>query len=415
MKKIIKNIAELVQVEKKPKKWVAGSEMSNIQTIKDAYLEIENERITDFGCMKEWKGIDDWNNIEIIDAEEGTVFPSYCDSHSHIVFSHSREQEFIDKINGLSYQQIAEKGGGIINSAIKLRNTTEENLYESALNRLKEVTLLGTGAIEIKSGYGLNLESEIKMLRVIKKLKETSPITIKSTFLAAHAVPPEYNNNKDQYLDLIIDKMLPVVAKENLADYIDIFCELGYFDVKDTIKLLSAAKNYNLKAKTHVNQFNSIGGVKACVNMGALSVDHLEEMKEKDFEALINSKCMPTILPSCSFFLSIPYSPARKMINLGLPIALASDYNPGSSPSGNMNFISSLGCIKLKLKPEEVINATTINTAYAMGEEKSLGSISIGKKANLFITKKIPSYSFLHYSFGQNLIKDIIINGNKIT
>lgn len=415
MKKIIKNIAELVQVEKKPKKWVAGSEMSNIQTIKDAYLEIENERITDFGCMKEWKGIDDWNNIEIIDAEEGTVFPSYCDSHSHIVFSHTREQEFIDKINGLSYQQIAEKGGGIINSAIKLRNTTEENLYESALNRLKEVTLLGTGAIEIKSGYGLNLESEIKMLRVIKKLKETSPITIKSTFLAAHAVPPEYKNNKDQYLDLIIDKMLPVVAKENLADYIDIFCEVGYFDVKDTIKLLSAAKNYNLKAKTHVNQFNSIGGVKACVNMGALSVDHLEEMKEKDFEALINSKCMPTILPSCSFFLSIPYSPARKMINLGLPIALASDYNPGSSPSGNMNFVSSLGCIKLKLKPEEVINATTINTAYAMGEEKSLGSISIGKKANLFITKKIPSYSFLHYSFGQNLIKDIIINGNKIT
>ena len=415
MKKIIKNIAELVQVEKKSKKWVAGSEMSKIQTIKDAYLEIENERITDFGCMKEWKGIDDWNNIEIIDAEEGTVFPSYCDSHSHIVFSHSREQEFIDKINGLSYQQIAEKGGGIINSAIKLRNTTEENLYESALNRLKEVTLLGTGAIEIKSGYGLNLESEIKMLRVIKKLKETSPITIKSTFLAAHAVPPEYKNNKDQYLDLIIDKMLPVVAKENLADYIDIFCEVGYFDVKDTIKLLSAAKNYNLKAKTHVNQFNSIGGVKACVNMGALSVDHLEEMKEKDFEALINSKCMPTILPSCSFFLSIPYSPARKMINLGLPIALASDYNPGSSPSGNMNFISSLGCIKLKLKPEEVINATTINTAYAMGEEKSLGSISIGKKANLFITKKIPSYSFLHYSFGQNLIKDIIINGNKIT
>ena len=415
MKKIIKNIAELIQVEKKPKKWVAGSEMSKIQTIKDAYLEIENERITDFGCMKEWKGIDNWNNIEIIDAEEGTVFPSYCDSHSHIVFSHSREQEFIDKINGLSYQQIAEKGGGIINSAIKLRNTNEENLYESALNRLKEVTLLGTGAIEIKSGYGLNLESEIKMLRVIKKLKETSPITIKSTFLAAHAVPPEYKNNKDQYLDLIIDKMLPVVAKENLADYIDIFCEVGYFDVKDTIKLLSAAKNYNLKAKTHVNQFNSIGGVKACVNMGALSVDHLEEMNEKDFEALINSKCMPTILPSCSFFLSIPYSPARKMINLGLPIALASDYNPGSSPSGNMNFISSLGCIKLKLKPEEVINATTINTAYAMGEEKSLGSISIGKKANLFITKKIPSYSFLHYSFGQNLIKDIIINGNKIT
>ncbi len=415
MKKIIKNIGELVQVEKKAKKWVAGSEMSKIQTIKDAFLEIENERITDFGCMKEWKGIDDWNNIEIIDAEEGTVFPSYCDSHSHIVFSHSREQEFIDKINGLSYQQIAEKGGGIINSAIKLRNTTEENLYESALNRLKEVTLLGTGAIEIKSGYGLNLESEIKMLKVIKKLKETSPITIKSTFLAAHAVPPEYKNNKDEYLNLIINKMLPLVAKENLADYIDIFCEVGYFDVNDTIKLLSAAKNYNLKAKTHVNQFNSIGGVKACVNMGALSVDHLEEMKEKDFEALINSKCMPTILPSCSFFLSIPYSPARKMINLGLPIALASDYNPGSSPSGNMNFVSSLGCIKLKLKPEEVINATTINTAYAMGEEKNLGSISIGKKANLFITKKIPSYSFFHYSFGQNLIKDIIINGNKIT
>jgi len=414
MKKVIKNIAELIQTEDKARKWVAGKDMSRINTIKDAFLEIEDDIITNFGSMDNWQGIDNWNEIEIIDAEGGMVFPTYCDSHTHIVFSHSREQEFKDRINGLSYQEIAENGGGILNSALKLRDTSEDKLYKDALERLNEITLTGTGAVEIKSGYGLTLDSEIKMLRVIKRLKDNSPLTIKSTFLGAHAVPPEYKNDKDGYMDLVINEMLPIIAKEKLADYVDIFCEKGYFTVEDTRRLLEAANKFGIPAKTHVNQFNSIGGVKTSVDLGALSVDHLEEMQEDDFIALEKSQCMPTILPACSFFLSIPYSPAKKMIKRGLPIALATDYNPGSSPSGNMNFVSSLACIKLKLNPEEVICATTINSAYAMGVEKELGSICIGKKANLFITHPIPSYSYLPYSFGKNVIDRVMINGEFI-
>ena len=414
MKKVIKNIAELIQTEDKARKWVAGKDMSRINTIKDAFLEIEDDIITNFGSMDNWQGIDNWNETEIIDAEGGMVFPTYCDSHTHIVFSHSREQEFKDRINGLSYQEIAENGGGILNSALKLRDTSEDKLYKDALERLNEITLTGTGAVEIKSGYGLTLDSEIKMLRVIKRLKDNSPLTIKSTFLGAHAVPPEYKNDKDGYMDLVINEMLPIIAKEKLADYVDIFCEKGYFTVEDTRRLLEAANKFGIPAKTHVNQFNSIGGVKTSVDLGALSVDHLEEMQEDDFIALEKSQCMPTILPACSFFLSIPYSPAKKMIKRGLPIALATDYNPGSSPSGNMNFVSSLACIKLKLNPEEVICATTINSAYAMGVEKELGSICIGKKANLFITHPIPSYSYLPYSFGKNVIDRVMINGEFI-
>ena len=411
MKIIIKNIAEIIQTESNPQTWIAGKDMKKINTIKDAFIVIEDGLIAGFGSMEEWNGIQDWNNTEIIDAEGGMIFPTYCDSHTHLIFNSSREEEFVDRINGMSYEEIAKKGGGIINSAKNLQNTSEEKLFKNAIQRLNQITKMGTGAIEIKSGYGLTTESEIKILRTIKRLKESSDITIKATFLAAHAIPEEFKNNKEKYMDLIINHMLPMVAKENLADYVDIFCEKGYFNVDDTKRLLEAANRFSLKGKTHVNQFNSIGGVKACVDLGALSVDHLEQMHEDDFKALAGSKCMPTILPSCSFFLGIPYSPARKMIERGLPIALASDYNPGSSPSGNMNFITSLGCIKLKMTPEEVINATTINSAYAMGLEKELGSIAIGKKANLFITKPIPSYSYLAYSFGDNLIKEVIING----
>ena len=411
MKIVIKNIAELVQTETSPKKWVAGADMNNINTIKDAFLEINEGLITAFGSMDDWTGIADWNNTQVIDAEGGMVFPTYCDSHTHLVFANSREEEFVDRIKGLTYKEIAEKGGGILNSAEKLKNISEDELFNNALNRLKDIIKLGTGAVEIKSGYGLTIETELKILRVIKRLKEASDITIKSTFLGAHALPNEYKNNKDSYMDLVINEMLPQFHSKKLIDYIDIFCEEGYFTVNDTKRLLVAANKLGIQAKTHVNQFNAIGGVKVSVELGALSVDHLEEMQNEDFNILLSSDCMPTLLPSCSFFLGIPYSPARKMIEAGLPVALATDYNPGSSPSGNMNFITSLGCIKLMMTPEETINATTINTAYAMGLEKELGSIAIGKKANIFITKPIPSYSYLQYNFGDSVIEKVIING----
>ena len=411
MKTVIKNISELIQTETTPKKWVAGKNMSHISTIKDAFIEVEEGIITSFGSMEDWNGIEDWNNTDIIDAEGGMVFPTYCDSHTHLVFAASREGEFVDRINGLSYAEIAERGGGILNSADKLQNASEDELFEDALARLNELIQMGTGAIEIKSGYGLTLDTELKMLRVIKRLKAASDVTIKATFLGAHALPKEYKDNKDGYMDLVINEMLPIVAKEGLADYVDIFCEEGYFTVEDTKNLLTAANKLGLQSKTHVNQFNAIGGVKASVDLGALSVDHLEEMAEEDYKALKGSNCMPTILPSCSFFLRIPYGPVKRMIEEGLPVALATDYNPGSTPSGNMNFVASLGCIQMKMTPEEVINATTINTAYAMGIEKELGSICIGKKANLFITKPIPSYAYLPYSFGHNVIEKVMIAG----
>lgn len=411
MKTVIKNISELIQTETIARKWVAGKDMSHISTIKDAFIEVEGGLITSFGSMKDWNGIEDWNNTEIIDAEGGMVFPTYCDSHTHLVFAASREGEFVDRINGLSYAEIAERGGGILNSADKLQNASEDELFEDALARLNELVEIGTGAIEIKSGYGLTLDAELKMLRVIKRLKAASDVTIKATFLGAHALPKEYKDNKEGYMDLVINEMLPIVVKEGLADYVDIFCEEGYFTVEDTKNLLTAANKLGLQSKTHVNQFNAIGGVKSSVDLGALSVDHLEEMAEEDYEALKGSNCMPTILPSCSFFLRIPYGPAKRMIEEGLPVALATDYNPGSTPSGNMNFVASLGCIQMKMTPEEVINATTINTAYAMGVEKELGSICIGKKANLFITKQIPSYAYLPYSFGHNVIEKVMIAG----
>lgn len=411
MKTVIKNISELIQTEKNPRKWVAGADMASIETLEDAFVEMENGIITAFGSMDEWTGIEDWNNTEIIDAAGGMVFPSYCDSHTHLVFAASREGEFVDRINGLSYAEIAQKGGGILNSARKLQTASEEELLQAALQRANEIMMLGTGAVEIKSGYGLTVDAELKMLRVIKKLKEISPLTIKATFLGAHALPQEYKGNKDAYMDLVINELLPKVAAEGLAEYVDIFCEKGYFDVADTERLLAAAAQYGLTPKTHVNQFNIIGGVAASVKHNARSVDHLEVMNDKDIEALKASNCMPTLLPSCSFFLGIPYGPARKLMQAGLAVALASDYNPGSTPSGNMNFVASLGCIQLKMTPEEVINATTINTAYAMGLSDELGSIAVGKKANLFISKPMSSYAYLPYAFGHNQIETIIING----
>ena len=405
------NIKELLQVEDIPKKMVSGQEMKNLPTIKNAFLLIENDVIKDFGKMED---LPEKGNSQIIDVKNKIILPTWCDSHTHIVYAGNREQEFVDRINGLSYEEIAKNGGGILNSAKKLQNTSEENLYKQSAVRIEEVMRLGTGAVEIKSGYGLTLEAELKMLRVIKKLNKNYSITIKATFLGAHALPIEFKNNKSRYLDIVINEILPIVAKDNLAEFIDIFCETGYFSVEDTQRLLKAGQKFGLIPKIHVNQFTAIGGIQAAIKFKALSVDHLEEMRDEDIEALKATKTMPVALPSCSYFLSIPYTPARKMIDAGLPLALASDYNPGSTPSGNMNFVVSTACIKMKITPEEAINAATINGAYAMGLEKTHGSICRGKKASFIITKEIPSYNFIPYSFGNHKIAQVFIEGIKI-
>jgi len=400
-----------LQVENVPKKMVSGAAMKVLPTIKNAFLLIEDSIIKDFGQMENIPKI----SAEItIDATGKIVLPTWCDSHTHIVYAGNREQEFIDRINGLSYEEIANNGGGILNSAIKLQQTSEEDLYQQSAKRVEEIMKLGTGAVEIKSGYGLNAEAEIKMLRVIKKLNENYPITIKATFLGAHALPSEFKNNKSVYLDVVINEILPIVAKENLAEYIDIFCETGYFSVDDTDRLLKAGTKYGLIPKIHVNQFTAIGGVQVGVKYKALSVDHLELMRDEDIEVLKNTGTMPVALPSCSYFLSIPYTPSRKIIDAGLPLALATDYNPGSTPSGNMNFVISTACIKMKMTPEEAINAATINGAYAMGLEKTHGSICKGKIANFMITKEIPSYGFIPYSFGNSHIDKVFIEGKEI-
>ena len=411
MKTLFINIKELIQVEDLPKKFVSGKEMKKLPTLKNALLLIENDLISDFGHME---NMPNSKVDKIIDVTDKLILPTWCDSHSHIVYAGNRSQEFVDRINGLTYEEIANKGGGILNSAKLLQNTSEEDLYNESAIRLEEVMHLGTGAIEIKSGYGLTKDAELKMLRVIQKLKKNYPIAIKATFLGAHAIPTEYKNRKEEYLKQVIDTILPQVSKENLADFIDIFCETGYFSVEDTEQLLKAGKAYGIQPKIHVNQFNAIGGVQAGVKYNALSVDHLEEMREEDIEILKNTNTMPVALPSCSYFLSIPYTPARKMIDAGLPLALATDYNPGSTPSGNMNFVISTACIKMKMTPEEAINAATINGAYAMGLEKTHGSICKGKKANFIISKKIPSYHFIPYSFGNNQIDKVYISGEKI-
>jgi imidazolonepropionase len=412
MRTLIINIKELLQVRESDINKLSGEEMKHLPTIKDAFLLIEDGLISEFGKMSE---VEEFEVDQTIDATGKLVLPSWCDSHTHIVYAGNREQEFVDRINGLSYAEIANRGGGILNSAKTLQNTSEEDLFLQSAKRVEEVIKLGTGAIEIKSGYGLTTDAELKMLRAAKRIAKVYPIAIKTTFLGAHALPAEYKDDKNAYLDLVIDEMLPKVSDENLADYIDVFCEKGYFNLDDTEKIMKAGKEYGLIPKIHVNQFNAFGGVGLGVKHNALSVDHLEELNDDDIEALKGSNTMPVALPSCSYFLSIPYTPARIIIDAGLPLALATDYNPGSTPSGNMNFVVSTACIKMKMTPEEAINAATINGAYAMGLSDECGSITKGKRANLIITKEVPSYNYLPYAFGDNHIDQIIINGEVYT
>lgn len=411
MNLLIINIKELVQVRESGILKVSGAEMNVLPTLKNAYLLIKNDWIADYGEMVNCPSI---KVDSTIDATNKMVLPTWCDSHTHLVYAGNREQEFVDRINGMSYEEIAHRGGGILNSAKKLNETSEEELYNQSKTRLEEVMKLGTGAVEIKSGYGLSVAGELKMLRVIQKLKANYPIEIKATFLGAHAFPTQFKDNHQGYIDLIINEMLPAISNEKLADFIDVFCESGYFSVAETEQIMEAGKKFGLKSKIHVNQFNAIGGVKAAVNFNALSVDHLEIMDKNDIATLKNSETMPVALPSCSYFLGIPYTPARNIIEAGLPLALATDFNPGSSPSGNMNFVVATACIKMKMTPEEAINAATLNGAFAMDLSKTHGSITIEKKANIIITKPLNSIYELPYAFGSNLIETVIINGEII-
>ena len=408
---LITNIKELLQVRDSGITKVSGSEMAELPSLQNAWLLLKGNLIEDFGTMESCPEID---GAQIVDATGKTVLPAWCDSHTHIVYAGNREQEFVDRINGLSYEEIANRGGGILNSAKKLNETDEEEIYNQSRQRLEEVMQQGTGAVEIKSGYGLTAEGEMKMLRVIKRLKENYPIAIKATFLGAHAFPKEYKENHSGYIDLIINEMLPRIAEKNLADYIDAFLETGYFSVEETERIMEAGKKYGLRAKIHVNQFTAIGGIAACVKQKALSVDHLEIVTDEDIEALKGSDTMPVALPTCSFFISIPYTPARKMLEAGLPLALATDFNPGTTPSGNMNLVVATACIKMKMTPEEAINAATINGAYAMGLSETHGSITRGKRANLIITKPLTSYYQLPYAFGSNLIDSVVIEGTVV-
>ena len=404
------NIKELIQVREVAIHFVSGEEMNVLPTLKNAFLLVKNGLISDFGFMEDCPDIE----IKTIDATGKMILPSWCDSHTHIVYAGNREDEFVDRINGLSYKEIADNGGGILNSAKRLQETSEEDLFNQSKIRLENIIQLGTGAVEIKSGYGLTKEAELKMLRVVKKLNTDYPIEIKATFLGAHAVPEDYKDNKSGYLQMLIDDILPTIQRENLADFIDIFCETGYFSVADTQQILDAGKKHGLVGKIHVNQFTAIGGIQAGIANNVLSVDHLEEMRTEDIDALKGTKTMPVALPSCSYFLSIPYTPARKMIDAGLPLALATDYNPGSTPSGNMNFVVATACIKMKMTPEEAINAATINGAYAMNLQDKVGSITKGKLANLILTKEINSYHFIPYSFGNHCIDKVFLRGVEI-
>lgn len=432
---LITNIKELVNIEETPKPFAAGKEMSVLKTLKDAWLLIEEERIKDFGT-----GIPDagyqipdksednqasgirhqspvtshQSPVTIIDASDRLVFPSFCDSHTHLVYAGSREIEYVDKIKGLSYEEIAKRGGGILNSAKLLHNTSENELVEQSMERLNEIITLGTGAVEIKSGYGLTVEDELKMLRVIRKLKELSPLTIVATFLGAHAIPAEYKGRQSDYVDLVINEMIPQVASEELADYIDVFCDRGFFTVDETDRILNAGMKYGLRPKIHANELDYSGGIQVGVKYNALSVDHLEYTGKREIASLANSETMPVILPGAAFFLNMIAAPARRIIDAGLPVAFASDFNPGSSPSGNMQLILSMACITYRLLPEEAIHATTQNGAYAMGVSDELGSIARGKIANLFITKPISTYEFMPYAYGSNKVEKVILNGEAI-
>lgn len=414
MKTLVINIKQLVQTEESPRQFVAGKDMSRLDSIRNAYLLVDGEKIAAFGKMED---LDmeavyaQGDTIKEIDASGRLVLPCYCDSHTHLVYAGSREIEYIDKIRGLSYEEIAKRGGGILNSAERIRKASEEELFEAAYGRIQEIAGFGTGAVEIKSGYGLDTESELKMLRVIRRLKQETPLLIKSTFLGAHAVPAEYKGRQTEYVDLIINEMIPLIAGEELADYIDVFCDRGFFTVEDTDRMLNAGMKYGMRAKIHANELDYSGGVQVGVKYDALSVDHLEYVGDEEIKSLLDSETMPTVLPGAAFFLNMPYSPVRKMIDAGLPVALASDYNPGSSPSGNMKFIMSLGCINYKMLPEEVINATTINTAYAMDVQHEAGSIAVGKLANFYITTPLPGIEYLPYAYTANVVETLFLKG----
>ena len=406
------NIKKLLQIRSLDTSYVSGKEMDVLPFIESAYLLINNDIIEEFGEMK--NSPKNLEKFRVIDCKDKMVLPSWCDSHSHIVFSGNRSNEFIDRIKGLSYNEIANNGGGILNSVDILRNTSKEDLLKQSTIRVKEVINQGTGAIEIKSGYGLNMESEKKMLEVISEIKKQNNITVKATFLGAHAFPREFTDNKSEYIDLIVNKMMPQYNEARLIDFVDVFCEKGYFDINQSERVLSKAKELGIRAKIHVNQFNSFGGIKLALKYEALSVDHLEVLTNEDLSNLKNGSTIPVALPTCSYFLGINYAPARKIIDSGLPLAIASDYNPGSSPSGNMNFVISTACIKMKLTSEEAINAATINGAYAMGISDKVGSITKGKIANLIITKDINSINEIPYSFGSGKISEVILAGKII-
>jgi imidazolonepropionase len=402
------HIKELLQTRPKSEVKVVGDAMKTLPHIKNAFLRIQGDTILDFGAMAD---LVIQETDEVIDLTGRIILPTWCDSHSHVVYAGDRSQEFVDRINGLSYEAIAAKGGGILNSAQTLQETTEDALFDQSMERVNALMQLGTGALEIKSGYGLSHEAELKMLRVIKTIKDKAPLKIKSTFLGAHAIPKQFKSDKQAYIDLIIKSMLPEISRQKLADFVDVFCEKNYFSVNDTEQILKAAAEFGLVPKIHVNQFNAFGGVKLGVQYKALSVDHLEVLNKEDIEVLKHSDTIPVALPGCSFFLGIPYTPARKLIDSGIALALASDYNPGSAPSGNMNFVVSLACIKMNMTPEEAINAATLNGAYAMDISEHYGSIAIGKKANLIITKEMSSYRQIPYHFGNNPIYQVVING----
>lgn len=414
MKKIFINIKELLKAEQVNRSIIRGDEMKKIGRIKKAFLVIEGNKIESFGEMKDVPKYE-ISDVEVIDLKnKHFIMPTFVDSHTHLVFAGSREKEFVDKINGLSYAEIAKRGGGILNSAALLHETSEEYLLEQATERLKKLMRMGTGAIEVKSGYGLNLEDEMKMLRVVKRLQDLSPIDIVPTFLAAHAVPKEYKQRHSEFVDLVVKEMIPAVAAEKLSDYIDVFCEQGFFTVQDTQRILEAGIKHGMRPKIHANQLGHSGGVQVGVKYNALSVDHLEFCGDDEIQALKGSDTMPTILPGSAFFLGLPFSPVRKMINAGLPVAMASDYNPGSAPSGNMKLVMALACIKYKMLPEEALNSVTSNTAYSIGLQDKVGSITVGKYANFIVTQEMPSFEYFPYSFGENLIKDVFINGEII-
>lgn len=414
-KLLLKNIKGLVQARETVPARVAGADMKLLPVIENGWMAVDDGEIIGFGDMSDFPGITDWSDLEVIDCTGRYVLPAWCDSHTHLVFAAPREGEFVDRINGLTYGEIAQKGGGILNSARKLQTASEDELLEAAIDRAHSVMQHGTGAIEIKSGYGLTHEAELKMLRVARKIGQETPLTVRTNFLGAHALPLEYKENRTAYIDKVVNEMLPAVAEEKLADYIDVFCETNYFTPEETDRILAAGAEYGLRPKIHVNQFTAIGGVQVGIKHNALSVDHLEVMRDEDIAALAGSGTMPTMLPSCSFFLSIPYAPARQMIEAGLAVALATDFNPGSTPSGNIPFVISLACIKMRMTPEEAINAATINAAYAMGLEKTHGAIAVGYKANFIVTKPMQSLAFMPYAFGSQVVDKVYLEGALVT